>query len=205
MLIPLRARTLMQDLRLRPGTAQRRPAPATPDTLPSSDPESERLLVVIDTPRGSRVKYKFDPHLKVLVVSRLLPEGLVFPHNFGSVPGTCAEDGDALDALVVGMPSAFPGCVVSARLLGVLRAQQVEDGNKIRNDRLITCLETDVTPARYRNLREFGATGLREIENFFAAYNRAQGRTFKLLGRGSAREAHRVVRAAQHRHDQGRK
>lgn len=162
-------------------------------------PQSGRVLVLIDTPAGSRNKYKFDPVLKVLTFGRTLPNGMIFPCDFGSVPGTCAEDGDALDALVVGMPPTFPGCLVPTRLLGVIRARQTEKGRTIRNDRLVACAETDVTPAHFRTLRQLGEKRLRAIELFFENYNRAEGRPFRTLGRGSAREAHRAIARARRR------
>src|SRR5215813_12223922 len=58
--------------------------------LPAPDPDSGRIPVLIDTPKGSRNKYKYDLERGLFSVSRILPEGLAFPHDFGSIPGTCA-------------------------------------------------------------------------------------------------------------------
>ena len=58
------------------------------------------LHVVIETPRGSAVKVKLDADLRVFTIARPLPEGMVYPFDFGFVPGTRAEDGDPLDAVV---------------------------------------------------------------------------------------------------------
>jgi len=70
----------------------------TPSQLPHRDPASGRVLVLIDIPAGSRNRYKYDAGLGVFSISRRLPAGLSFPHDFGFIPGTCAADGDALDA-----------------------------------------------------------------------------------------------------------
>jgi inorganic pyrophosphatase len=59
------------------------------------DASSGLVRVIVDTPKGSGNKYKFDEELRCFKVSRMLPLGLCFPFDFGSVPGTCAEDGDA--------------------------------------------------------------------------------------------------------------
>ena len=78
---------------------------------------------VIDTPRGSGNKYKYDPELGLFRLSRILPRGMHFPFDFGFIPGTCGEDGDALDLMVLNEEPAFVGCLMKVALLGVLRAK----------------------------------------------------------------------------------
>ncbi len=69
---------------------------------------------------------------------KTLPMGTVFPFDFGFIPETLGEDRDPLDVLVVLLGPAYPGCLVSVRLLGVLVARQEnEKGKKIRNDRMV--------------------------------------------------------------------
>lgn len=154
------------------------------------------MFVVIDTPAGSRNKYKYDEALEIFRISRILPSGMSFPFDFGSIPGTCAEDGDALDVLVLGAPPTFPGCVVTVRLIGVIHAEQVEKGKKIRNDRLIAMVETPVNPARIRSLRDMDPQILRDIQRFFESYNRAEGRNFAIRGRGGVRAAEAALQRA---------
>ena len=62
---------------------------------------------------------------------------MVFPYDFGFVPSTLAEDGDPIDVLLLMDSSAFPGCVIESRLIGVIEGEQNKDGKKERNDRLI--------------------------------------------------------------------
>jgi inorganic pyrophosphatase len=169
---------------------------ADPDGLPQRHPHSGRLLVLIDTPAGSTVKYKYDDRLGALIVSRVLPDGLMFPYDYGSIPGTRSDDGDALDALVVGLAPSFPGCLIPVRPIGILHAVQTEAGRRIRNDRLIACAEGDQFRARYRTLRQLGQERVRAIELFFETYNRAQKRPFRVTGRGSARDAADAIQKA---------
>jgi inorganic pyrophosphatase len=161
-------------------------------------PEAGRgqVHVLVDTPGGSANKYKLDDEYGVFRISRRLPEGMVFPHNFGSIPGTRAEDGDPLDVLVVGLPPAFPGCLITARLLGVLQARQVEGGKAIRNDRLVAVGETPVNRSPLRQLNDLPAQQLANIEHFFRSYNAAQGREFRILGRSGPRAAQTALRRA---------
>jgi len=62
------------------------------DSVPARPPNSDCVHVIVDTPAGSANKYKFDDELGVFRVSRVLPVGLVFPYDFGSVPRTRAAD-----------------------------------------------------------------------------------------------------------------
>src|SRR5207248_990499 len=97
------------------------------------------LRVVIETPRGSAVKVKLDPRLGAFTISRPLPEGMVYPFDFGFVPGTRAPDGDPLDAVVFWDVASWPGIVVDCRPLGVVELDQAaKDGKRRqRNDRLL--------------------------------------------------------------------
>ena len=92
------------------------------------DRKSGNLNVVIDTPKGSRNKYGFDFDIDAYKLKSVLPHGTVFPFDFGSIPNTVAEDGDPLDVLVLMDEPVFIGCLVETRLLGVIEAEQTEEG-----------------------------------------------------------------------------
>ena len=100
------------------------------ETLPPFDRKSGNLNVVIDTPKGSRNKFAFDFDRRAYVLKTVLAKGLRFPFDFGSIPGTVADDGDPLDALVLMDEPAFTGCLVETRLIGVIEAEQTKDGKK---------------------------------------------------------------------------
>ncbi len=107
-------------------------------TLETFDPETRDLTVVVETPKGSRNKFDYDEHAGAFKLAHVLPAGANFPNEFGFVPSTLAEDGDPLDVLVLLDQPTAVGCVLTARLIGVIEAEQTEvDGTKFRNDRLI--------------------------------------------------------------------
>jgi inorganic pyrophosphatase len=164
--------------------------------IPAVDPTTRLFNVVIDTPKGSRNKYKFDEDLGVFRLTRVLPAGMHFPYDFGSVPRSRAEDGDALDVLVLSEQATFPGCLLTVRLIGVLRATQLERGKRIRNDRLLGAVETPVNDSPCRSINELEPGLLHQIEQFFVSYNRVQGRTFRPTGRLGAAAARTMVRSA---------
>jgi len=167
-----------------------------PDKLPIRERGTRRIHVLIDTPAGSRNKYKYDTALGTFRISRVLPAGSAFPHDFGSIPATRAADGDPLDVLVLGAAPTFPGCLLTVRLIGVLHAEQTEAGRRIRSDRLIAVVETPVNRSHVKELGELDPEMLRDIEHFFESYNRREGRRFRISGRGSRHAAEALLERA---------
>jgi inorganic pyrophosphatase len=159
------------------------------ERLGARDADSGLVNVIVETPAGSRNKYKFDERLGLFRLHKVLPVGAAFPFDFGFVPGTAADDGDPLDVVILGEEPTFPGGLVTVRVLGVVEAKQTEKGRTIRNDRLIATAETPKIKPRERTLRDVPAKLLEQIEQFFVAYNRAEGRVFVPLGRRGARAA----------------
>src|SRR5256885_10436049 len=125
---------------------------------PLDSKDKQILRVVIETPKGSRNKFAFDPDQHVFELKKVLPTGMAFPYDFGFIPSTVAEDGDPIDVLVLMDEPAFPGCLLTARLIGVIEAEQTKDGETVRNDRLIAIAEecrlhSDVTSSSELNPR----------------------------------------------------
>ena len=156
--------------------------------------KSGNLNVVIDTPKGSRNKYAFDFKIDAYKLKTVLPHGTIFPFDFGSIPGTIADDGDPLDVLVLMDEPVFIGCLIEARLLGVIEAQQTEDGETQRNDRLIAVAAESHTNGKLKSLRKLDSKLLGEIEHFFVAYNDARGKKFKPIGRRGSAVAKRLIK-----------
>jgi inorganic pyrophosphatase len=156
--------------------------------------KSGNLNVVIDTPKGSRNKYAFDFKIDAYKLKTVLPHGTIFPFDFGSIPGTIADDGDPLDVLVLMDEPVFIGCLIEARLLGVIEAQQTEDGETQRNDRLIAVAAESHTNGKLKSLRKLDSKLLGEIEHFFVSYNDARGKKFKPIGRRGSAVAKRLIK-----------
>lgn len=163
--------------------------------LPAVDTQSRALNVVIETPRGSRVKYSYDPESGLFMLKRSLPQGMLFPFNFGFIPGTLAEDGDALDILVINDAPLAPGTLVKARLLGVIEAVQSKKGRKLRNDRLLA--KALVNEGKELDELRVGRKTIFELEQFFKAYNELDGKEFRPLGYKGPRRATTLLHAAQ--------
>jgi inorganic pyrophosphatase len=167
--------------------------------LASMEPESDLIRAVVETPKGSRNRYKYDEKLGVFALHKALPLGASFPYDFGFIPSTRGEDGDPLDILVLMDEPSFPACVVPARLIGVIEANQTAEGKTERNDRLIALLETPYNRPECHSLEELPESRLAELEHFFISYNHMEGREFKPIGRRGPRQAMEQVQKGMRR------
>lgn len=152
------------------------------------------VLAVIETPGGSRNKFKYDEKLGFFSLAGVLPEGMVFPHAFGFVPRTRAADGDPEDILILMDEPTFTGCVVSCRLIGVMEAEQTEDGETERNDRLIAVADHSRDYSDVKSLDDLNSNMLKEIEQFFITYNKEKGKKFKVLRMRGPGQALKLVK-----------
>ncbi|MXV16717.1 inorganic diphosphatase [Hufsiella ginkgonis] len=154
----------------------------------------ESRTVIIETPKGSGEKYDFNPFSGYFELNKVMPAGIVFPFDFGFLPGTTGQDGDPLDALVVSEIHTFTGCAITCRIIGVIQAEQQErDGTKMRNDRFIAVPEVSVLYREVSDLSQFPATLLGEIEAFFINYNEQAGKEFKVIKRSGAAAAGKLL------------
>jgi inorganic pyrophosphatase len=102
--------------------------------------EGATFHVVVESPRGSSVKLKYEARWETMSISRPLPLGLTYPCDWGFVPSTKGPDGDPVDALVYWDTTTFPAVVLPCRAIGVLQIEQNHAGDatrRIRNDRLL--------------------------------------------------------------------
>ena len=155
--------------------------------------ESGLVNIIIDTPKGSRNKFKYDEKTQCFRLSRILPAGASFPYDFGSIPMTYAEDGDALDVLVISEVPSFAGCLITGKLIGTISGEQTEKEKTIRNDRLLAVPITPVNPALFAHIDDLPDAWLKEIEHFFVSYNAVKGKQFKPLGRFGPVRARRLI------------
>ncbi len=170
------------------------------ERIEALDKDTGNVNVIIETPKGSRNKYKFDEDLRIFKLSKVLPAGAVFPFDFGFVPSTLAPDGDPLDILVLMDEPAFPGCLIEVRLLGVIKAKQKPMHEKWRrNDRLIGVFYKSKSDAAYRNLSDLGENLLDEMEWFFTSYHKSVGNIFQPLKREGVASAKKLLKEAMQR------
>jgi inorganic pyrophosphatase len=160
-------------------------------------PKPVTISVTIETPRGSRNKFKYEPGKRMYSLSKILPEGMAFPYDFGFVPGTEAEDGDPLEVLVLTDEPLFPGCLVECRLVGVIELLQKQSEREERNDRLIAVAQAALLYADVNDLSGLNPLVMKQVEEFFVNYQKVRDIKVTILGRHGLDRAREVLQRSR--------
>jgi inorganic pyrophosphatase len=164
---------------------------------------ADTVNVVIESPRGSGVKLKYDQTLEVFGLSRPLPEGLIFPYDWGFIPSTRASDGDPLDAIVVWDRSSYPAVVLACRLIGVVSVEQnskAQPGRRERNDRVVALPVEAPRYAAIASVEQLPSRLKEEIEAFFTASTAFEKKDLAFRGWLGPDAAYDMVRATAHQY-----
>lgn len=154
-----------------------------------------QITAVVETTKGSRTKLDYDTKQRAFAVSKVLPEGMSFPFDFGFIPSTLAGDGDPLDVILLLDESVPTGTVVPARLIGVIEARQSSKGHKpVENDRLLAVGVASLLYEKVKELTDLPSAVIEQIEQFFVSYNEIEGRSFDVKGRHGPKRARQCVR-----------
>ena len=150
------------------------------------------LRVVVEAPRGSSLKLDYDPALRLFTISRELPLGVVYPFDWGFVPGT---RGDPVDAMVLHPATTYPGVVLPCRILGMLKVVQREDGKAPEvNNRIIATPSWHTALEAFEEARDLPAESRDQVEQFFLSTAKMTGKRLKIKGWASRRDAQKFVR-----------
>lgn len=163
---------------------------------PFSAKEKNLLRVVIETPKGSRNKFAFNPDAHYFELKKVLPAGMTFPYDFGFVPSTKADDGDPVDVLVLMDEPAFPGCVLMCRPIGVIEGEQFDKKSKERNDRIIAVQKDAHSWAGIKAIGNLGKQFSQELEEFFVNYHNLWKEQFRVLAVKGPEKALKLIKAA---------
>jgi inorganic pyrophosphatase len=164
------------------------------------------IHVVVESPRGATAKIKYDEKLAAFTLSRPLPLGLSYPHDWGFVPGTRAEDSDPLDALVLSEGTTFAGMVIRARPIGLVALEQDAASGKRRerNDRVVAVPER-APRLEYRSAGDLPARVRAEIERFFLDVTFFEKKNARILGWEGPEQALALVERSRPRRPMRRK
>jgi inorganic pyrophosphatase len=92
---------------------------------------------------------------------------------------------------------AFPGCLVCARLLGVIEGEQLDGKKRVRNDRLIAVADANHQYANIQQLKDLPGKWMKELQQFFVNYHSLEGKEYRLLGCKGVNAALRLIKKAQ--------
>lgn len=160
------------------------------------DPETRECTAIIETPKGRRNKFKYEPKSGLFSLSNLLPQGFSFPFDFGFIPSTKAEDGDELDVIVLMDEPAHVGCLLKVRLIGVIKIQQSEDGKKVDNDRLVAVAVRSFDFKNVKAIDQLSTELVEQIKEFLGLYNKNSDKNDEIKGVDGPAEAVRLLQKA---------
>ena len=152
------------------------------------------LNCVVEIPKGSRNKYEYDPDLGGVKLDRFISASVVYPTDYGYVPETLAPDGDALDVLVCVSEPTFPGCIVTAKAVGLFKMSD-EKGD---DDHVLCVPLTDPGWNHIDDLEDVPEQLRKEISHFFTVYKDLDvDRHSVVKGWGTAEEAVAAIERAR--------
>jgi len=156
--------------------------------------QPKTVTAMVESPKGFNQKFEYEPQERRFRLSKILPAGLVFPFDFGMIPGTKGEDGDPLDVIVISEAATFPGCMIECRIIGAFQAEQTErDGKTMRNDRFLGIPVVSQLFPEVSELAQLPESILNQLEHFFKNYNEQAGKEFRVITRLSATEALQLI------------
>jgi inorganic pyrophosphatase len=129
------------------------------------------LRCLVEIPKGSRNKYEYDAELGGIKLDRFLFSSVVFPADYGFIPDTIGEDGDALDAMVLVGERTFPGCLIEVRAIAVLRMTD----DRGQDDKIVCVPLEDPHWSGLEDLDDIPDQLREEVRHFFSIYKQPEG------------------------------
>src|SRR6195256_5551254 len=158
------------------------------------DEKKYQCCAIIETPKNRRNKFDYDPDSNLFRLGGLLPEGMMFPFDFGFIPSTLGADGDPLDIMVLLDAPAHVGCLLEVRLIGIIMATQTEHGTTKRNDRLLGVAIHSYDHMRCETITDLPSNLLSQVEEFFVSYNKQRKKKFQIKDVGGPKKAMKFLK-----------
>jgi inorganic pyrophosphatase len=160
--------------------------------IPAGPKVPDVINVIVEIPKGSHNKYEYDKKTNMIRLDRVLFSPIFYVGDYGMIPQTLSGDGDPLDVLVLLTNPTYPGILIEARPIGLLK---MKDGKRI--DHKILCVaNNDPRYSRYRDIKDVEDHTLKEIYHFFQVYKDLEGKKVQVIGWESASKAKTIIRSA---------
>jgi inorganic pyrophosphatase len=153
------------------------------------------LTCFVEIPKGSRNKYEYDAEAKVIKLDRFLFSSMVYPTDYGFIPDTLGQDGDALDAMVCVSEATFPGCVIPVKPIALFK---MEDDKGV-DDKILCVPLQDPGWNTLEKLDDLPSQLRDEIAHFFSVYKDLEQKRVKVNGWFPREDALAEIDAARER------
>jgi len=170
-------------------------------TLPIGPQAPEVVNAVIEVPQGQTNKYEYDKSLRVFRLDRPLYASVLYPGDYGFIPRTVSEDGDALDIIVLVTRPSFTGCLIETRPIGFL--EMLDDG--VTDRKVLAVASSSPTHKDIRDYTDLAGHVTVELEHFFSIYKELEGKHTEVQGWRGAQQARKLITASQQRYKKRRR
>jgi len=158
--------------------------------------EDFTIEVFIEIPRGSNNKYEYDKEKGLFRLDRVLYSPVFYPADYGFIPDTLADDGDALDAMVMTTFPTFPGCLIKARIIGMF----IMEDEKGKDEKILGVPVNDPRFDNIKSLEDLEKHILKEFEHFFSVYKNLEGKEVIVKGWTDKWEAMKTIEKAKQKY-----
>lgn len=161
------------------------------EDIPAFPDDADNFVVhaIIETPRDIRHKYAFQPKYGIFKLKQTIADGLQWPYDYGFIPHTLAQDGDPIDIVFLCEAPTFSGCLVEARVIGIIELEK----NGVRNDRIVACpvLQDGVSQSSdpFETIKDLPRESLESLCRFLVDYSSFEGNEIKFVGVRSRKTA----------------
>ncbi len=145
---------------------------------------------IIEIPKNTRAKYELDKESGLLMMDRVLYSSMYYPANYGFIPRTYCDDNDPLDILILSQITVVPMCIVSAKVIGVMR--MIDNGEF--DDKIIAVAENDMSVSHINDISELPPHFFKELKNFFEDYKKLENKTVVIEEFQDAKIAKQIIR-----------
>jgi len=144
---------------------------------------------IVEIPQNTRAKYELDKESGLLKMDRVIYSSMYYPANYGFIPQTYCDDKDPLDILVLSQITIVPMCLVSAKVIGVMR--MLDQGEL--DDKIIAVAENDMSVNHINDINELPQHFIKELRNFFEDYKKLENKTVQVEEFQNKETAHEII------------
>lgn len=172
--------------------------------LPFEAEEKGAIRCIVETPRGARAKIRYDPELKLFALKKELVTGLSYPYDWGFIPSTLGEDGDPADVMLLHDVTTYPGMLITAQLVGVLKLDDVEGGKKTPNPRLFAVPVGANREHDLEDVQQLSKRVRKELERFFKSTAALESKEVAIHGWHGPKVAREILDECARRYQKGK-
>ncbi len=144
---------------------------------------------IIEIPKNTRAKYELDKESGMLLMDRVIFSSMHYPANYGFIPQTYCDDKDPLDIMILSQIDVVPMCIVSAKVIGVMR---MIDGGEM-DDKIIAVAEHDMSVNHMNDISDLPAHWIKELRNFFEDYKKLENKEVQVEEFQDAATARKII------------